>query len=312
MNSQAGIAVALNIAGSVFFALLFALTGLLTNVSGTEIYGWRMLFTFPALTLLVLNRGGWFQIVAIVRRVRVAPGFGLTRLLSAALIGFQLWLFVWAPGNGYALAVSLGYFAMPIGMVVIGRIAFKDRLSTPQKAACLFALIGVINQFVVSPTLAWPIWAVALGYPVYFWLRRRTGTDHIGGLWCDMALSLPLSIWFIVQGGAVIGPLEARAGMMATILGLGVVSALGLGCQSLSAPYLNLSLFGLLVYVEPVLLLIVALLFGDTIAPTEWPTYIAIWLAVLMLMAEGITSLRKQRSGRERQSRNDAIQSPTP
>lgn len=55
-----------------------------------------------------------------------------------------------------------------------------------------------------------------------------------------------------------------------------------------------MSLFGLLVYVEPVLLFIVAIIFGETILAAEWPTYIAIWMAVCVLIIEGLISLKKK------------------
>ena len=54
---------------------------------------------------------------------------------------------------------------------------------------------------------------------------------------------------------------------------------------------LAFSLFGLLSYVEPVLLLGVALLLGESICPGEWLTYIPIWLAVLVLVFEGFKHL---------------------
>jgi chloramphenicol-sensitive protein RarD len=56
----------------------------------------------------------------------------------------------------------------------------------------------------------------------------------------------------------------------------------------MSSRYLTLTLFGLLGYVEPVLLVCVALLLGETIAPPQWLTYISIWAAVVMLAAGGL------------------------
>ena len=67
-------------------------------------------------------------------------------------------------------------------------------------------------------------------------------------------------------------------------------------CYILASRLLPFSLFGLLSYVEPVLLVIVALLLGESIGQSEWPTYLAIWLAVLLLAAEGAQHLlRRQR-----------------
>jgi len=58
---------------------------------------------------------------------------------------------------------------------------------------------------------------------------------------------------------------------------------------------LAFSLFGLLSYVEPVLLLVVALLLGEGIKPGEWLTYIPIWIAVMVLVFEGFKHLVRQR-----------------
>ncbi|OEY65405.1 EamA family transporter RarD [Marinobacter sp. X15-166B] len=294
-SPNTSLGVTLNVIASVFFALMFAYTSLLDALSGEEIYGWRMLLTFPCLTLIILLRGYWAQVVVIYQRLRRERYLWATRLVAAALVGVQQWLFLWAPGNGYGLAVSLGYFMLPITMVIVGRIAFNDRMSRLQQLACVFAVLGIVNQMALSQTLEWPTLVICLGYPGYFWLRRKTDTNNIGGLWFDMLLSLPVSLLFIVAGGQVIASLDAGAGLSGLVLGLGMLSALALAFQSLSAPHLNLSLFGLLVYVEPVLLLLVALLLGESILPGEWPTYIAIWLAVLVLTADGVRGLRRQR-----------------
>ncbi len=288
--------VTLNVIASALFALMFAYTALLQELKGEEIYGWRILLTFPLLTLFILLRGYWYQVATLFQRLRTERFFWLSRIVSSFLIGIQLWLFMWAPVNGYGLSVSLGYFIMPITMVVVGRFAFKDRMSRFQQLACLFALVGVINQLAISQTLSWPTLMVCLGYPIYFWLRYKTDTNHIGGLWFDMMLSLPFSLYFIFHSGDVLQELSINLDLLWLILGLGAISALALAFQSLSAPHLNLTLFGLLVYVEPVLLLLVALLLGESIYAGEWPTYIAIWLAVVVLMIEGGLSLRKSRT----------------
>ncbi|MBY7836117.1 EamA family transporter RarD [Vibrio fluvialis] len=295
-NMHTPLGVTLNVIASALFALMFAYTALLQQLKGEEIYGWRILLTFPLLTLFILLRGYWYQVATLFQRLRTERFFWLSRIVSSFLIGIQLWLFMWAPVNGYGLSVSLGYFIMPITMVVVGRFAFKDRMSRFQQLACLFALVGVINQLAISQTLSWPTLMVCLGYPIYFWLRYKTDTNHIGGLWFDMMLSLPFSLYFIFHSGDVLQELSINLDLLWLILGLGAISALALAFQSLSAPHLNLTLFGLLVYVEPVLLLLVALLLGESIYAGEWPTYIAIWLAVVVLMMEGGLSLRKSRT----------------
>lgn len=289
MNTTIG--VTLNVIASFLFAAMFAYTALLTNLNGEEIFGWRMLLTFPCLTVFILARGYWGQIVTIYQRLTQSIIFIVTRLFSAAMLSFQLWLFVWAPGNGHGLSVSLGYFIMPLTMVFIGKIAFQDRMTGYQKLACFFAMLGILYQIGFSENLAWPTLAVGLGYPVYFWLRRTTDTNNIGSLWVDMVLSLPISIIFIFSGGEITSDIWANIDTLWLVIGLGILSASALTFQALSGPHLNLTLFGLLVYIEPVFLFVVSLILGEKIEATEWPTYLAIWLSVFLLIVEGVNSL---------------------
>ncbi|MEB6636312.1 EamA family transporter RarD [Acinetobacter baumannii] len=291
-KSNTVLGVSFNIIASILFALLFAYTSLLYSLKGSEIYGWRIFLTLPCLTIFIIVQGSWNQITSIYRRIYKDFYFFLTRILSSFLLGLQLWLFMWAPSKGYGLDVSLGYFIMPIIMVIIGQVVFKERLSRLQKLSCFFALIGIVNMLIITKTLTWPTLLICLGYPIYFWLRQKTNTNNIGGLWFDMILSIPISLFFIFTGNAFSGELINHSEIIWLIVGLGLISASALGFQSLSAAHLNLSLFGLLVYVEPILLLGVSLIMGESINEAELPTYIAIWLAVLVLIIEGISKLR--------------------
>ena len=58
---------------------------------------------------------------------------------------------------------------------------------------------------------------------------------------------------------------------------------------------LLLIIFGLLGYLEPILLAFASLVLGEKISSGEWLTYIPIWLAVLVLVIEGALHLYQQR-----------------
>ncbi|MGE8550938.1 MAG: EamA family transporter RarD, partial [Acinetobacter calcoaceticus] len=109
-QSNTALGITLNVIGSILFALMFAYTSLLHSLQGNEMYGWRILLTFPCLTLFIILKGNWQQVRDIYTRIFLDRFFFLTRIFSAFLIGLQLWLFMWAPTNGYGLDVSLGYF----------------------------------------------------------------------------------------------------------------------------------------------------------------------------------------------------------
>jgi chloramphenicol-sensitive protein RarD len=134
---------------------------------------------------------------------------------------------------------------------------------------------------------------VALGYPIYFVLRKHFKLNHIGGLWFDLVLMLPISALFAINGAMSISFLENFPKFFYLLPILGLLSAGALITYILSTKYLSMSLFGLLGYVEPVLLLAVAMLIGETITQSEIFTYGPIWLSVCILIFEGSLFLFK-------------------
>ncbi|AZD16280.1 MULTISPECIES: EamA family transporter RarD [Pseudomonas] len=287
--------IALSVLASVLFAVMYFYTSLLAPLTGVEIFGWRMLLTAPCMTVFMLVSGEWRHVGAILKRLLGQPLLLLALPLSAALLGVQLWLFMWAPLNGYSLDVSLGYFLLPLTMVLTGRIVYGEQLSRLQKIAAGLATLGVLNELYQVGSFSWATLVVAIGYPVYFVLRKRLAADNLGGLWLDMALLLPIALWFVQSGEQGFAVVDQHPWLYLLIPLLGLISASALVAYIIASRLLPFSLFGLLSYVEPVLLLAVALLLGESIQAGEWLTYLPIWLAVLVLVYEGFKHLMRQR-----------------
>ena len=284
-----------SVMASCLFAVMYFYTSLLTPLDGEEIFGWRTLLTLPCLTLFMLVSKDWKRVGELLARVKRTPVLLLGMVGTSWLMGVQLWLFLWAPLHGRSLEVSMGYFLLPLAMVLTGRLVYGERLSHLQKVAVACAALGVGHELYQNGSFAWETLLVTIGYPIYFVLRRRCRTDHLGGLWCDMCLLLPWALYFVIQGPLSSGDLQAHPGLYALIPVLGAISASALIAYVLASRLLPFSLFGLLSYVEPVLLVGVALLLGETIGPDQWLTYLPIWAAVLVLVLEGFKHLLRQR-----------------
>lgn len=280
--------VGLSVLSSVLFAVLYYYASLLWPLSGEQIFGWRMLLTLPCVSLFLWLSGDWRLLPALWHKVRRRLWLLAGLPLSAALVGVQLWLFMWAPLNGRGLPVSLGYFMMPLVLVLLGRFLYKERPSRLQWLAVACAAVGVGNELWQAGGVSWETLVVAIGYPFYFVWRRFLGSDNLGGLWLDMTLLLPAACAFVLAGGEPLALFAERPALIWLVIGLGMLSALALVSYLIATRYLPFSLFGLLGYVEPILLVFVSLLLGESIAAEEWPTYIAIWFAVGLLILEGV------------------------
>ncbi|WLG99125.1 EamA family transporter RarD [Pseudomonas beijingensis] len=287
--------IALSVSASALFAVMYYYTSLLAPLSGVEIFGWRMLLTMPCMTAFLLATRDWHLVTTLIQRLVATPRLLIAAIASSALMGAQLWLFMWAPLNGYSLDVSLGYFLLPLSMVLTGRMVYGERLSYLQKVAVFFATLGVFNELYQVGGFSWATLLVVIGYPIYFILRKRIKTDNLGGLWLDMTLMLPLALWFVQSGEQGFNVFDQYPQLTWLIPLLGLISVSALVSYIVASRLLPFSLFGLLSYVEPVLLLGVALLLGESIKASEWLTYIPIWLAVAVLVFEGFKHLVRQR-----------------
>lgn len=291
--------IAYSVLASVTFGVLYFYTQLLGAFDSEQTFGWRIIATLPILTLFMWFSGDLIHIKYIFKRILAQPSLLLLLIITSVLTSAQLWLFLWAPMHGRGLQVSLGYFLLPLVLVLAGSILYGEKLSKLQYVAVLLAAFGVGHEIWRLGSIAWETAFVALGYAAYFILRKKIQTDNLGGFWWDLLLILPVAIFLTQTGDTPYLKFLEYPSLILVVIGLGLLSAIGLGSYILASRYLPLIIFGLLGYLEPVLLALVSLLIGEKIGADEWLTYIPIWLAVLVLVIEGAMHLYQQRKRKQ-------------
>jgi chloramphenicol-sensitive protein RarD len=291
--------VALSVASSSIFAGLYYYATLLKPLDGQAIFGWRMLLMLPFITAFLMISGDWKNVTGLCQRLMREPKLFPLLCLSSTLLGTQQWLFMWAPLNRHGLDVSLGYFLLPLVMLLVGRVAYAERLTMLQKAAAICAAFGVANELYQAGGISWPTLVVALGFPLYFILRRKVQTAHTGGLWFDILLTFPVAAYFAFASGEGVQIFALEPKLYILLPLLAVISAVGFISYTVAGRLLPFGLFGLLGYVEPVLMVGVALVLGEAIQREEWLTYVPIWIAVLILILDGGRHLWQSHRARE-------------
>lgn len=286
--------IAYSVLASITFGVLYFYTQLLGALDSEQTFGWRIIATLPVLTLFMWLTGDLIHIRTIFKRILKKPILLLFLMATSVLTSAQLWLFLWAPMHGRGLQVSLGYFLLPLVLVLAGSFLYGEKLSKFQYVAVSFAVFGVGHEIWRLGSMAWETALVALGYAAYFILRKKIQTDNLGGFWWDLLIILPVAIFFTQTGDASFTKFLEHPGLILVVIGLGLLSAIGLGSYILASRYLPLIIFGLLGYLEPVLLALASLVMGEKIGAEEWLTYIPIWLAVLVLVIEGAVHLYQQ------------------
>ncbi len=290
-----GRGVLVSVASSVCFGLIYYLTPFLAPLSGEDVWAIRTIASVPCIALVLLAMRGAWQMAEIAQRIRRTPLLLLGILVCGALLGAQVWVFAWAPLNGHGMDVALGYFLLPLVLVVVGRVLYRDRMLWWQWVAAGVAAVGVAYEIIRNGGIGWGTLLVAFGYPVYFVLRRAIRIDHLGGMWWENLVAIPLALFVVGRTAADGSVLAQNPALWWSAPGIAIFASIALALYVLASRLLPISLFGLLSYLEPALLLVASLLLGERIAAGEWFTYGAIWAAVLVLILGGIATLRTSR-----------------
>ena len=275
--------ITLSIVASILFSSLYLFVGLLDSTSAVDVFAWRIVLLFPIVMILLVLSNDRDNLVSILAKIRTHYSILPLLILSSVLIGVQQWLFLWAPLNGRGLQVSIGYFLLPLTMIFVGRVLYGERLSFFQKLAAALAFIGICNEFSQSFSISWETLVVALGFPLYFVLRKSLSTDNISGFFIDLLLLLPACIWLVLDSHELI----QQQGQIFNMVIVGLISAIALICYLMASKFLPMGIFGLLGNVEPVLLVVASLIIGETIDEDQWYTFIPIWLSLCVLTLEG-------------------------
>ena len=275
----------------MFGAMYFMVT-LMEPLTAQEIFAARMVLTGPMVCVVITFLREWPLVRSALSDIWRRPTLVLVYLVNVANVAGQLWLFMWAPLHGKALEASLGYFLMPLVMVLIGRVVYREPMSSWQITATVLAGIGVGHELWRVGTFSWIVLFIALGFPALFVIRRAFGTAGQGGAMIELNLLFVFAAGLLVRDGFPFAALTPKlTGMILLIATISAGSMLAYYAASRLLPF---SLFGLLGYLEPVLLAIVAFVLGETLQRSELFTYVPIWAAVIVLILEGLRSVARR------------------
>ncbi|MFC0821019.1 EamA family transporter RarD [Moraxella marmotae] len=292
--SQLTVGVALAVLSNVLFGVAYAYGKWLSPLSGTQVFLWRMVMMWLCMVLFLTLSGKFLQIKAELQNLKGVKDW-LYLVLPTPILASQFWLFMWAPVNQQSVQVAMGYFLFPLAMVVAGFLVFGERLSRLQTLAVALAAAGVGFEIVRTSGISWATLWVCGTYPIYYVFRRKLGIGALTGLFVDVCLIAPFCLLAIVGSGAA--AVVQDGVLLAKAFGLGAISVLAMATNIQSSRLLPVSLFGMLSYLEPVLLFLLSItVLGGAFELGMLISYGLIWLAVLCLIVQGMLAYRRQMS----------------
>ena len=279
--------VLVSLLASFLFGYMYYFSTLLKPLSGTDIFGYRMIFTFPFVVLSVFMFKQKNALIHRLKLIKKQPHLALPYLFCGLLMGFQMWLFLWAPNNGSSLSVSFGYLLLPIVMVAAGRLIFKERISTFKFIAVVIAALGVISNIVLKGGLSWEAIVICVGYTTYFSIRKALKNSDLASFCLEMLSLIPISIYFALQTDFAVVE-QSNPNIWGLLVLLGLISGTALIAYVIASNMLPMNLLGLLGYVETIMMIFVSFFIGEQIDAGSYPLFICLVLAMILVVIDGV------------------------
>ena len=257
----------------------------LEHVRPTEIVAHRILWSVLFLAVLVALWGRLPQIRAAFREPKAIG----TLTITAALIGANWLVWIWAVVNGHVLEGSLGYYLNPLVNVLLGVVLLKEKLSRPRQIAVALACAGVVVLAWGAGSGLWISLTLAATFALYGFLRKVAPVESLEGLTIETAILAPIALgWILWLDHQGVGGLGIDRFTTILLILAGAVTAVPLLLFNAAAKRLPYSTLGFLQYIAPSLqFLLAVLLFGEKLTTSHIICFGAIWTALVIFAVEG-------------------------
>jgi chloramphenicol-sensitive protein RarD len=290
-----------SIFGVIYAGLAFVIWGLspvywksLVAVPALEITMHRVIWSFLFLMGLILLQRRRHEFVEILKSGRMLS----TLLSTAILISGNWFLYIWAVNNNYMLQASLGYYINPLVNVVLGLFFLRERLRKPQILAVLLAASGVLYLTISYGQFPWISLTLALSFGLYGLIRKVAPVGALVGLAVEtMLLSPPAVIYLLYlnsQGADTIFRVSLKLDLL--LIGCAPLTAAPLLFFTLGAKRLYLSTVGLMQYIGPSGMFLLAIFFyNEPFSTSQLWTFAMIWAALGIYSTDSVIYYRRAR-----------------
>ncbi len=262
------------------------------SVPALEIVTHRVVWSFLFLMGLTLVQHRWGEF----RDVLQTPRTLLILTLTTLLVSCNWLLYIWAVNAGFMLQASLGYYINPLVNVLLGMVFLKERLRRPQALAVLLACAAVVYRTVSFGELPWIALTLGFTFGLYGLIRKVAPVGSLVGLTVEtLLLTAPGVIYLAMLELQAAGALyHVSRSLDMLLIGTGVFTAVPLLFFNLGARRINLSTVGLMQYIAPSgMFLLAVLVYGEPFTPAQVWTFVLIWTALGIYSIDSVRTYRR-------------------
>ncbi|MEM6554405.1 MAG: EamA family transporter RarD [Pseudomonadota bacterium] len=265
----------------------------LDHIQPEEMLAHRIIWSVPTGLILIVIARNWQQLRAALTLQHV-----LWLTVSAALIGVNWLVYIWAVGQERVMEASLGYYINPLINVLIGAVFFSERLRPAQWISVALATLGVAVMTSALGYLPWVALVLCMTFAFYSVIRKQVQVDSRAGFVVEAALLAPLALiwlgWFVGQPG---GRWMGEGGWdIPMLIASGPITAVPLILFAIAAKRLRLSTIGMMQYIGPTLqFLISVLVFREVFGLVHAIAFGFIWTALIVFTLDSLMGEAKAR-----------------
>jgi chloramphenicol-sensitive protein RarD len=246
-----------------------------------EVIANRVVWSVPIAAAVLIWAGRTADFKAATRSPKSIAMAGLT----AVLISVNWGIYVWAIAVDRTVETALGYYINPLVSVVVGALLLGERLDRLQIAAVVLAAIAVAVLTVEAGKLPWVSLALAFSFAAYGFFRKTLPIGPSQGFLLEVLLLSVPALCYIAyliatgQDHLVSGNAIDRA----LLIGCGPITAVPLLLFAFGARLLRLSTIGIMQYIAPTMVFLIAvLIFHEPFGKTQAIAFALIWTALAM------------------------------
>lgn len=264
------------------------------HIPASEVVAHRIVWSVPLAGLVLVWLGRTNDIKVALRSPRM---LGMA-MLTALLITVNWGIYVWAIGAGRAIETALGYYINPLFSIFLGAVLLKEKLDRAQMVAIGLATVAVGVLAFDAGGLPWVSISLCLSWGFYAFFRKTLPIGPNQGFFLEVLLlsvpALGYILWLETTGQGHFG--DTGMADVLWLLACGIVTAIPLMVYANGAKLLRLSTIGIMQYIAPTMIFVIAVfVFGEPFGTATLTAFILIWAALFLYSGSMLRSARARR-----------------
>ncbi len=289
-DTAGGLVLALTVYGLWGFLPLYM--KLIDHVPAAEVVVHRILWSVPiaALVLIVLRR------TDALRDALRSPRMLMMACVTAVLVSLNWGIYVWAVMAGNAMDAALGYYMNPLFSIFLAAVFLGEMPNRAQGVAIALAALAVLILTLEAGGLPWAALGMMLTWGFYALAKKSLPIGPNQGFLLEVLILTPPALgylWYLsAQGQSHFSMTLERDTLL--LLGCGVVTAVPLLIYANAAKRLRLSTIGILQYIAPTVIFLIAFfVFDEPFGRGRMIAFPMIWVALVIYSTSMLRHMRK-------------------